>query len=332
MKYFIFLICALAVLYGSAWFSSRRTYPVVYGISFNQNQAAALGLDWRKTYSAMLKELHPTSIRIAAMWSEVEKEPGKFNFADVDWMMNEAKKNGASAIMVVGQKAPRWPECYVPEWMKQIPDTDGEKRLSAYIKKVVERYRTHPALELWQVENEPFILFSFGECTLYRQELVPQEIALVKALDPDHKIMITDSGELGLWRQAIKAGDFFGATLYRVVRTPRGTLIKYDWLPPALYRWKARFMGAPLNTMFISELQAEPWFTGVGAAETPIEVQEETMNPARLKKHIDYAAHIGVPRAYLWGVEWWYWMKEKKNDDRYWEIVKETIGNNRVDP
>jgi hypothetical protein len=335
MKIAITIVAVIIGLYLLMWLDSTKTYPIEYGISFNQNHAISLGLDWRETYTAMLQELGPKYVRIAAMWSEVQPVKGEFStrggpasgwdFADVDWMMDQALENNAMVVLVVGQKAPRWPECHVPEWLDNYNNIDAAKHLDIYIKEVVERYKGHEALELWQVENEPFIKFRFGDCGRYREDLVENEISLVRELDSDHKILITDSGELSFWFKAIKAGDYFGTTLYRVVRSSSGRIWTYDWLPPAYYRWKAQILGKDLDTFFVAELQAEPWFTDAGAENTPVTEQEKTMNPERLQNHLNYTSKIGVPRAYLWGVEWWYYMKEVKNDSRYWEIIKENL-------
>lgn len=327
MRYLFALIFLLVLLYAAIWLASRKVYPIEFGISFNQNHARSLELDWRMVYAAMLDELKPKYVRIAAMWSEVEAERGKFDFSDEDWMMNEASKRGVKITLVVGQKAPRWPECHVPEWLDDYGQAETARDLMTYIQTAVERYKDHPALELWQVENEPFIRFRFGDCERYRPELVKEEIALVRQLDPAHKILVTDSGELSTWRRAIKAGDYFGTTVYRVVRTPKGKIVTYDWLPPAFYRWKARLLGRGIETVFISELQAEPWFANGNANDTPLAAQAETLDLERLNKNLNYAAKIGAPRAYLWGVEWWYWMREKNNDSSYWERIREKIGN-----
>lgn len=320
------LLFLIAFVYGSFVLASQKRYPVEWGISFNQDHAASLGLDWKKAYTDMLSELKPKYIRIAAMWSDVEAQQGTYNFSNVDYMMNEAKKHGAKVLLVVGQKAPRWPECHIPTWV--TPEiADKQEKLFAYVKAVGERYKSHEALEIWQVENEPFIRFPFGECGLFREDAVKQEIQLVKSIDAKHKVLVTDSGELSTWRLASRAGDLFGTTVYRIVRHTSGVFLVYDWVPAAFYRFKAKLWGRPVSEMFVAELQAEPWFTTAGPKDTPIEEQEKSMNPLRLEKHMDFVEHIGVPRAYLWGVEWWYWMKKERNDSRYWELVRNKIAS-----
>ena len=313
------------LVYGLFVFLSRKTYPIEYGITFNQTHAQFLGLDWKQTYVSMLNELKPSFIRIAAMWSEVEKNKGTYDFADIDFMMDTAKESGTKVTLVVGQKAPRWPECHVPGWVDGISDTQYEEALMGYVRAVAERYKNYGALEIWQVENEPFIRFRFGDCKRFREDLVKSEVDVVRELDTMHPVMITDSGELSWWWKAQRAGDIFGTTLYRVVRTPGGHVWSYDWLPAAYYNVRARFFGVSPENFYIAELQGEPWFTNGDARSTSIQIQEQTMNPERLKKHLEFASHIHSPRAYLWGVEWWYWMREKQNDSRYWDLVKKKL-------
>ncbi len=325
MKYFFIIIAILVIIYAGLWVASMKRYPMEYGISFNQEHATSLGLDWKDVYADMLEELKPKYIRISAMWSEIEKTRGVNDFDDIDWMMDLAAKHNTKVILVVGQKAPRWPECHIPGWLNK-DDEKAKEYLLSYVRDVVERYRQHPALEIWQVENEPFIRFLFGECGQFNEKFVLDEINLVGELDLVHPIIITDSGELSSWREAIKIGDYFGTTLYRTVGKPGGGRYSYNWLPPSVYRYKAMFWGQDLNKMFISELQAEPWFTTSNPDNTPLEIQEQTMNPDKLKENFNYAERVGVKRAYLWGVEWWYWAKEARGDSRYWDMVKEVIG------
>src|SRR3989338_141067 len=320
------IIGVCTILYSLLWLASAKTHDVAFGISFNQNHASSLGLDWKETYVAMLDELKPKYVRIAAMWSEIEPEDDRFVWDGVDFMMDEAGKRGTEILLVVGQKAPRWPECHVPAWVNNlIAQEDVLIALFDYVEQVVERYKNHPALELWQIENEPFIRFRFGECANYDEGATYKEIARVRSLDSDHKIVVTDSGELSTWRKASKSGEILGATMYRTVRNKKGQAVRHWWLPPALYTWKARLWGVPRERFFISELQAEPWFTESNPMNTPIDVQEQTMNPDQLQANIAYAKKIGVSRAYFWGVEWWYWMKTRNDDGRYWEIASDAL-------
>ena len=52
---------------------------------------------------------------------------------------------------------------------------------------------------------------------------------------------------------------------------------------------------------------------------------EQTLNPDILIANIEYATHIGASRVYFWGVEWWYFMKTQKDDNRYWALIQDTL-------
>jgi hypothetical protein len=327
IKWLGIIIGIVVVCYILLWFLSIKKYWVDYGMSFSEEYAVSLGLDPQEVFTAMLTDFQPKYIRLAANWKDVEPQKGVFAYERLDSFMNQAAQKNVKVVLVIGQKAPRWPECHVPKWY----DPNGPNarmELLSYVATTVVRYKDHPALDVWQVENEPFIRFAFGECEGYREDAIYEEIDVVRQFDPDRKILITDSGELGLWYPANKTGDLFGTTLYRIVRTPGGRIVTYDWVPAAFYRLKARLLGIDMKNFWVAELQAEPWFAGGDPHNTSIEEQEETMNPDRLAKHLEYVASIGVDRAYLWGVEWWYFMKVKNNDPRYWEYVQDFLKGN----
>ena len=69
------------------------------------------------------------------------------------------------------------------------------------------------------------------------------------------------------------------------------------------------------------ELAAEPW----GAEQTwelSLEEQLKLMDVEEFERSIDYARRTGFSEAYLWGAEWWYWLKTKYNNESMWEEAK----------
>lgn len=321
----LFVVGAISIVYGISWALSHKDFQPQYGISFNHEHAAHLGLDWKIVYGDILTDLQPKYIRLAAMWDEVEPQKGEWFFDHVDFMLDAAAANNTKVLLVVGQKAPRWPECHIPQWAEDLSVHDRREQAMTYVSVVAERYKDHPALEYWQVENEPYIPFAFGECAAFDQSVVEAEISLVRQIDPNHRVVMTDSGEMSTWYPAAVAGDLFGTTLYRIVRTPSGSIWTYDWLPAGFYRLKSELFGLSPETFFVAELQAEPWFTGDGPSGTPLESQRETMTPERMAKHIAYADRVGASRVYLWGVEWWYWMRQTHNDSSFWDIARSVL-------
>lgn len=320
------LLTAVVMVALFAYFNLPGPKPrkdVRFGVTFSQRYAVDLGLDWKQTYRAVLDDLGVRKLRIPIYWDLVEKDRGTYGFADVDWMLDEAEKRGAEVILVVGQRSPRWPECHIPDWVKSDGNASvREARLTDFVGASVTRYRDHPAVSTWQVENEPFVKF-FGECPEFSRDFFDKELAYVRSLDSSRPILVTDSGEFSTWTAAAVRGDILGTTMYRKVHNPKYGYVTYP-LGPNYYRFKAAlirlFFGR--ERFIVAELQAEPWASG-WVAHAPIAEQYKTMNPVLLREYAEFARRVGFPEAYFWGVEWWYWLKETKGEPEVWEAAIE---------
>lgn len=313
-------------IYVALWMFSFTTYKLEYGISFDQNYAQFLGFNWREAYRDILRELEPKYVRVSAPWGRIEEKEGVYFFDDTDYLLDEALQQNAQVTLVIGQKAPRWPECYIPSWADDTATKERTEKFLAYVRATVDRYKDHKALELWQVENEPFINFPFGECVRFDETIVAKEADLVRSLDPKRQIIVTDSGELSTWFTAATTGDILGTTLYRAVRAPyKGIVLSYSVIPPAFYKARAALWGKTYDTLFVSELQTEPWFKDNSLAGIEKEMLGETLSLEKFDSNAKYAARIGASRAYMWGPEWWYWLKETQQNSAYWDKAKEIL-------
>ena len=291
-------------------FFVSKINPMIYGVSFSPEYAGYLKLDPQKVFDTILNEWKFKYIRLSAQWNKLEKKQGEFDFSELDWQMDGATKSGAHVVMALGQKTPRWPECHLPEWVNNLSDEDYRLALENYMAKVVGRYKNNPALEIWQVENEPFLAFG-KNCPKFNIGLLSEEIALVKALDSFHPTLVSDSGELSTWRKTANVADLFGTTMYRVVWSKYIGYWSYRFLPPIFYRLKLFLNSRPIEQAFVMELQGEPWIPDKDIFDVPLEEQYKSMSLERLKKNVTYAAKVGMPRGYLWGAEWWFWLKER---------------------
>jgi hypothetical protein len=242
-------------------------------------------------------------------------------------MLSEAEKRNVQVVLSVGRRLPRWPECHDPSWIKDLSQEELKNDLLSFLETVVRRYQNNSAVRTWQVENEPF-LGSFGICPKPSSELLDTEIALVKKLDPGRPILISDSGELSLWLSAGKRGDIFGTTMYRYVYNDTFNMYWVSYVPYWTYRVRAGFLRLLYgkHQVVIIELQSEPWTTK-GILNTSLEEQFRTMSFKKFNKMLSIAKATGFNPQYLWGVEWWYYMKEKQGHGEYWEAVKELIKN-----
>lgn len=287
------------------------------GMTFSSRYATDLGLDWRETYTALLDELGVRKLRLPVYWDLVETEKGSYDFSDLDWQLAQAKKRDAEVILAVGMKVPRWPECHIPTWAEETESTRRAGILS-FIQAVVMRYKDDTTITKWQVENEPFL--SFGICPRLDVALLESEVALVKRLDATRPVLLTDSGELSVWYRAASRGDEFGTTLYRDIYSEHvGGYFTYP-IGPNFFRakeWLVRLL-TPQQHFSVIELQAEPWASG-WVADVSLEEQFLTMNEVKLEENVTYARQVGFQDIYLWGGEWWYWLKEKKEYPAVWE-------------
>ncbi len=297
---------------------------IKWGVAFSKPFATEMGLDWQENYLAVLDDLKVKRMRLPIYWQDVEAEPGKYNFSDYDWMIEEAKKRDVQLILVIGRKLPRWPECHAPFWADSLPEKEKQEKILNLISSSVARYKNTENLYLWQVDNEPFL--PFGECTVSNAEFLDREIAAVRRIDPEHKVMVTDSGELSPWVFAAKRADIFGTTMYRTIYKEPIGYFKYP-LPPKFFWLKANIVHLfyPEKPIIVSELQAEPWGPKL-IYDLTLEEQEKSMSLAQFHKNIEYAKQVGFPENYLWGAEWWYWLKVQKGNGEMWDAAKEILG------
>jgi len=294
---------------------------ISWGVNFSQKHAELLGLDWKETYLALLNDLGAKNFKVAAHWDLLESEKDKYYFDDLDWQIKTAEEKEAEILLVIGMKTPHWPECHIPEWAKNFSKEEQQKEILEILEKIVLRYKNSEAIKYWQVENEPF--FPFGECPWVDKAFLKEEINLVKTLDSQKKpIIISDSGEGSFWIQAATLGDIAGTTMYkRVWFRQLGFYIHYPF-PPTFYWRKAQIIKKFFGKKVICiELQAEPWGPAL-LYDLPLEEQEKTMNFEQFKKNIEFAKKTGLDEFYLWGAEWWYWMKETQNNPEIWNEAK----------
>jgi len=319
----ILIVVVLLVIIVIVWLAYKPApTQITYGMSFNTMYARELGLDWKETYDAILHDLGVRHLRLAAHWPMIEPHKDTYNFEELDYQVQEAEKVNATMVLAVGRRLPRWPECHIPTWAREISIEEQQTDLLEYMKTVVDRYKDSPALQYWQVENEPYLsLFAYEYCGKFDEAFFEREIALVRALDPNHPILVTDSGNLGTWSGAYRHGDAFGTSVYVYFWNPDLGQFK-TLLPPWFYRAKERVMALLYGrkpTMLI-ELSAEPWLIEP-VVQVPLETQFTRMDVDKFNTILEYARGTHYDTQYLWGAEWWYWLK-MQNENAMWERGK----------
>lgn len=326
----LFKIAGLLVLAAILYLAlTIRPIPahVTYGVSFSIMQAEELGLDWRKAYVAILDDLKVRDIRIPAYWTRIESERDTYSWGELDFEMSEAQKRDAHVILGVGRRLPRWPECHIPPWAQKLSWEEQKEELRGYITAVVQRYKDFPAVTYWQVENEPYLkAFAFEHCGELDEEFLKEEIALVHSLD-SRPVLVTDSGNLGTWTGPYSNGDAFGTSLYMYFWNPELGQFKTK-LPALIYRMKERLMGLLYGSKptFLIELSLEPWLVEP-TGEASLDTQLSRMDLDKFDEIIQYARQTSFGTQYLWGAEWWYYLKEKHAHPEFWDAAKKLYSN-----
>ena len=324
------------------------------GISFRPLQAAALGLDPEAALRALLA--YPFQlIRLGAYWNRLEPEPGSFQPEELDRQLDAAERAGKRVIMCVGPvKAFGYPEFFVPPHHLDRPLREGalvrpdeHRRLleagTAFVTRVVERYRDRDAISAWQVEHEAVDPLGMEHSWRLSEAFVRAEAEAVRAADPGRPVMMngflptsTPVRVQQWWRTrdqgdslsvAQRLADIVGIDFYpRHALAAAGPLTLY--LDGSRARWQQRRRERLLDwaakdgrRLMIAEVQAEPW----EAVTTPPSPAGRAMYSCRPEDLIGnysqcmrWSNQSGfVMDGYLfWGAEYWL-LRERQGDPRY---------------
>lgn len=329
----VVLLVLVGSMYGIAqWYIySQRDVPTQLGVTFIPRYAKYLGVDPKETLQAILTDLQPTHVRLVSYWDDIEKTPGVYDFSQLDWQFDMAQQSGTEVTLAIGLRQPRWPECHMPKWQLNQPKDVWYPELKKVMTATVERYRDNPALESYQLENE-FFLSVFGECPDFSRDRLIEEFNMVKMLDDNTSVMISRSNNALGFPINEPTPDKFGVSVYKRVwdKTITKRYVEYPF-PAWFYGFLAG--GGKILTgkdMIIHELQAEAWTPdGYNIKTAPVEELYKSMNPERLENRFDYGQATGIKRIDLWGVEWWYSMKETRGEPGLWNTAVEQFDKSR---
>lgn len=295
-----------------------RNKDISFGATLSPHYSEELGFEVEEILRMAYFELGLRNFRIPVHWWRYEAFEGDYKFEELDSIIKFAEDHGLHITLAIGQKVPRWPECFSPDWTDEYSQQDFELAKIEFLKQVLARYSDSKAIRRWQVENEPY--FPFGECRQIRPEFVKLQKDIVRSIITDRPIQSTTSGEQAIW--ALKAGqaDIVGASLYRTVSNP---VIGYFTFPhsPLWYRAQATLVSLIGARPIISELQAEPW----GVYEFDFDAEDfaqkgiNAFPPSRLEEQVDFAINTGIREIYFWGIEWWYLLRSKGDSSLWWK-------------
>jgi len=141
------------------------------GVTFYPDQ-------WPKEYwNKAFTDIAASGLKIVRFnemaWNWVEPSEGNFNFKDLDEAMDMAGRHGLKVLLgIPTSQGPAWLVTKYPE-VRPIADdltpypeygprpnicrdSDTYRKFAGrLIEKIVKRYQTHPALFMWQLDNEP---------------------------------------------------------------------------------------------------------------------------------------------------------------------------------
>jgi len=243
-------------------------------------------------------------------------------------------------------KAQGWPEFAIPERLTPPTRRGGDvgtagpglrNAVLEVIEATVERYRGHPAVIAWQVENEP-LNRSGPRRWWIGPDLVRAEIAAARRADPGRPVVLNVFAAFNPWLDVASSrhglrrllgrdahrpeaealalldpGDVLGLDVYRRIGYARAGRRRYTasrgWAANAA-RWRDR-AAAEGKRAWIVEAQAEPWEPGDGRAEPPA-----SCRPDDLVETIETLRRTGHDTVLLWGVEHWL-ARESAGDDTW---------------
>lgn len=320
------------------------------GISFRPPQVEALGLPARPTLYTLLE--YPFQlIRLGAYWNRIERAPGQFDTAELDWQVEAAERAGKQVILCVGAlKTFSYPEFFVPahQLVRPLPEhtlvnpTTHPALLTAaseFIARVVDRYKNHSGIVAWQVEHEAVDPLGFEHSWRLAAAFVEREVEAVRQIDPSRPIMLngffpaTLLGRLAQWWQTRDQGDSLAvarrlADIVGVDYYPRYAVAAFGgravYLDDTKSPWQQRrprqllrLAHARQQKLMVSEGQAEPWET-VTVPPNPADQGMYSCRPEQIIHNynawLSWSPEGAALYAYLfWGAE--YWMLRKQSRD-----------------
>lgn len=297
--------------------------PERYGVSFSIKQCRNFKISSEETLRWLLEDAGFHRFRLMSYWDEHEKQPGKYDFSELDKQIDMIAGSGGIITLCLGARQPRWPENHWPDWAWQAGKPERSRALLEYIEVVVRRYKSKKCIISYQLENEA-LLESFGRRPEVDRGRLRNEFALIKKLDPQRPIIMSTSTSWGVpLRQPIP--DIVGFSYYQIVYNGQKKKYTTAFHTPLLHRTRA-FLIKLLwrRPVFIHELQLEPWGPK-GIWDMSLSMQHESMGLNQIKKNLRLARAVHEHPIDLWGGEWFYWRTVIQEDPAVWNVIEQEL-------
>lgn len=324
------------------------------GLSFRPLQAEALGVDARTTLRTLLT--YPFHlIRLGAYWKRLEPAPGRFCPDELDWQVDAAARAGKQIILCVGAvKTFGYPEFFVPAHHLRQPLREGAligpaghepllAAATAFVTRLVERYRDREAIVAWQIEHEAVDPLGMEHSWRLATAFVQQEVDAVRAADPTRPIIMNGflptsaPVRLQQWWRTRDQGDSLSvarqlADVVGIDYYPRHALVSAgEWTlyldgsrstwqrhrQRQLFAW-ARRQG---RRLMITEGQAEPWETVTSPPNPAVRGMYSCLPEQVITNYnqcMSWARQepSGLYAYLFWGAEYWV-LRQHSGDPRY---------------
>ncbi len=324
------------------------------GLSFRSPQVAALRLDAQATLHTLLS--YPFHlIRLGAYWNSIEPAPGAFFTDELDRQIDAAEQAGKQIILCIGPlKTFGYPEFFVPDHYLTRPfpehtlikPSDFPSLLmaaTAFITRLVERYKQRQGIVAWQLEHEAVDPLGVEHSWRLDTTFVAKEVEALRKADPTRPIMMNGflptslPVRLSQWWQTRDQGDSLAvaqrmADIVGIDYYPRHALMalgtKTLYLDGSQHPWQQRRrkqLFARTHTrgqlLMIAEGQAEPWET-VTTPPNPSKQGMYSCLPEQIITNYNTCIRWSKPEtplyAYLfWGAEYWLLRKQYSADPAY---------------
>jgi hypothetical protein len=321
--------------------------PTLLGVSFRPPQVTALGLDARATLQTLLT--YPFQlIRLGAYWNRMEPQPGTFYTDELDGQVDAAERAGKQIILCVGPlKTFSYPEFFVPVHHLPRPFPEHTRitpsaypslltAATAFITRLVERYKHRKGIVAWQVEHEAVDPLGIEHSWRLDVAFVAKEIEAVRKADPTRPVMMNGflptslPVRLSQWWQTRDQGDSLTvaqrmADIVGIDYYPRHALMaagaKTLYLNGSASPWqqgrrKQLFAWTRVHKqkLMVAEGQAEPWET-VTTPPNPFGHGMSSCLPEHVITNYNTCMCWSQPEAPLyaylfWGAEYWILRKQ----------------------
>lgn len=290
---------------------------MIHGTTYSHVYAKQLGLDLQESFQQAL-DFKFDIIRLCCYWNEIQPTQESFDISAIEKLLQKCEEQQQKVILSIGMKAPRWPEFYIPQWIKSKDPQVAFPYTLQYIEKLVSILKHFSCITYWQVENEPMDP-QWPENTVITFDMLKQEVDLVRQLDPTRKIMINLWGNhlthRGLFPKIEQLADVIGLDIYynqAITKNIFGKIIKTYTGPNDSDKTIKNIIQRSSKPVFIAELQAEPWEHDI---VIPKIKNPKSMNESLLRDNYARARALGVTGILFWGFEYWLWKKAHLSDD-----------------